>query len=179
MNLKMFLLKFSVLGKTMAKSKWASCAVSVVVCLALFPCGAFGDFERNLIFHSAEEALAAVEKLQIRCKVGLTYSEYTRALDNVQYEINRLDAHFTRSAEKALTEVSISRRFDASTCRLLGDLHLVLSFHELVRGWWDRKIEKLDDPICLDLMFSSEWEEITLLLEDAGEQLQIMKYSLQ
>jgi hypothetical protein len=50
-----------------------------------------------------------------------------------------------------------------------------MSLHEIVEGWWKRRIQKLDSPVCLDLMFSDEWEEITLLLEDAGEYLERMK----
>ena len=162
----------------MATLKWTACTVTVVVCLALFPCGAFGEFEiKNSIIHSAEGALAAFERLQTSCKVGLTHSEYARALDDVQFEVNKFDEYFTMHAEEALTRGTISPYFDVSTWRLLSDLHYVISFHELVKEWWERQIQKHYDPICLDLMFSDEWEEITLLMEDASEYLERMKES--
>jgi len=162
----------------MATLKGTACTVAVVVCLALFPSVTFGEFQENPMIYSAAGALAAVKRLHTQCKVGLTYFEYVWALDDVQYKINKFDEYFKRYAEETLTEGSISPHFDVSTCRLLGDLHLVLSFHEILKGWWERQIGKHGDPICLDLMFSGEWEELTLLLEDASGYLELMKQSL-
>ena len=178
MHLKMFSLNLPMLKKNIATLKRTACTFSVVVCLALFPCGALGEFQENPMIHSAAEALVAVKQFHTSCKVGLTYSEYVRALDDVQYEINKLDEYFKRYAEEALTEGAISPHVDVLTCRLLRDLHLVLSYHEILKGWWRRQIEKHDNPICLDLMFSGEGEELTLLLEDASGYLELMKQSL-
>jgi|WetSurMetagenome_2_1015567.scaffolds.fasta_scaffold105432_1 hypothetical protein len=178
MHLKIFSLTLPVLEKNTATLKRIACTFSVVICLALFPSVAFGEFQENPIIHSAARALAAVKTLHTRCKVGLTYSEYAWALNDVQYKIDKLDEYFKRYAEKALTEGSTSPHFEVSTCNLLGNLHLVLSFHEILKGWWERQIGKNGDPICLDLMFSGEWEELTLLLEDASGYLELMKQSL-
>jgi hypothetical protein len=159
----------------MAALKRTAYIVTVAVCLVVFPCGVFGEFEKNPIIHSAKGALAALKRLQTRCEVGLSYSEYARALGDMQYEINELDEHFAKYAEKAPTRRVISLYFDASTYHFLADLHYIMSLHEIVEGWWKRRIQKQDSPVCLDLMFSDEWEEITLLLEDAGEYLERMK----
>ena len=178
MHLKIFSLTLPALKKNIATLKRTACTFSVVVCLALFPCGALGESQENPIIYSAAGALAAVKRLHTQCKVGLTYFEYVWALDDVQYKINKFDEYYKRYAEEALTEGSISPHFEVSTCKLLGNLHLVLSFHEILKGWWERQIGKHGDPICLDLMFSGEWEELTLLLDDASEYLQLMKQSL-
>ncbi len=178
MHLKMFSLNLPMLKKNIAMLKRTACTFSVVVCVALFPRGALGEFQENPMIHSAAEALAAVKRFHTSCKVGLTYSDYVRALDDLQYEINKLDEYFKRYAEKALTEGAISPHVDVLTCRLLRDLHLVLAYHELLKGWWGRQIGKHVDFICLDLMFSGEWEELTLILEDASGYLELMKQSL-
>ena len=128
MHLKIFPLTLPVLKKNIAALKRTACTFSVVVCLALFPCGALGEFQENPMIYSAAGALAAVKRLHIQCKVGLTYFEYVWALDDVQYKINEFDEYFKRDAEEALTEGSISPHFEVSTCKLLGNLHLVCLF---------------------------------------------------
>jgi hypothetical protein len=153
-------------------------AVIVAVCLTLLPCSAFGDFEKNPIILSAKGTLADLKRLQTRCQVGITYSEYARALNDVQNEINKLEEHFSRHYEENLTKGLISLRPDVPTLNLLADLHFIMSIHERVKGWWNRLIQKRNDPICLDLMFSAEWEEIALLLDDASENLERMTASL-
>ena len=110
--------------------------------------------------------------------MGLTFFEYDRALSEVRDDINKFEEDFTRYAEKALTTGSKSLYFDVSSCSLLSNLHYIMSLHELIKGWWERQIERQNDPVCLDLMFSMEWEEITLLLDDASEFLEGMKRSL-
>jgi hypothetical protein len=178
MHLKIFSLNLPMLEKNIATLKRTACTFSVVVCLALLPCGALGEFQENAMIHSAAEALAAVKRFHTSCKVGLTYFDYVRALEDLQYEINKLDEYFTKYSEEALTDVEISPHVDVLTCRLLRDLHLVLSYHELLKGWWGRQIGKNHNPICVDLMFSGEWEELTLILEDASGYLELMKQSL-
>jgi hypothetical protein len=175
MPLKIFSLNLPILKKNTAKLKRMACTFSVVICLALFPSVAFGEFQENPMIYSAAGALEAVKRLNTQCKVGLTFFEYVWALDDVQYKMNKFDEYFKRYAEEALTEGSISPHFEVSTCKLLGNLHLVLSFHEILKGWWERQIGRNGDPICLDLMFSGEWEELTLLLEDASGYLELMK----
>jgi hypothetical protein len=163
--------------KNMGTFKRMACIVVVAVCLAPFPHSAFGEFEKNPIIHSAKRALADLKRLQTSCEVGLAYSEYARVLDEVQNEVNKLDEHFARHAEEILTWGLMSLPLDISTGNLLANLHYIMSLHEVVKGWWKRLIEKRNDPICLDLMLSDEWEEITLLLEDASEHLERMRQS--